>query len=221
MVTQGHVTWASRFRVTAGKPAGDFTASRGGRPAADEETTMRITRILTLGLLLTMAAAGCGKTTEGDPVASAGGAPKASAGAPATEDPDAPLKFSQCMREQGMSWFPDPNPGGGLQIKVPRGTDKAKFEAAMAACKEWAPDGGDRGKADPERLEQGRQLAQCMRDNGVPDFPDPQADGSIRLDGSKIGSGPGDPAFDKADEACSKFRPSGPGGPRTEEKSAG
>ena len=182
---------------------------------------MRTTRILALGLLLTMAAAGCGKAAEGDQVASAGGAPTASTSAAATRDEDAPLKFSQCMREQGMTWFPDPQPGGGLQIKVPQSTDKAKFDAAMAACKQWAPDGGDRGPADPQQLEQGRQMAQCMRDNGVPNFPDPQADGSIRLDGDKIGSGPGDPTFDKAEQACSKFRPGGPDAPKSQEKREG
>jgi hypothetical protein len=212
MVTQGHVTWASSFSVTAAKPAPDFTASGGGRPAAGEETTMRTTRMLAVGLLLTAAAAGCGKAPDGAQVASAGGAPAASAGAAAGRDDDAPLKFAQCMREQGMTWFPDPQPGGRLQIKIPKGTDKAKVDAAMAACKEWAPNGGDRGPADPEQLEQARQMAQCMRDNGVPNFPDPGADGSIRLDGDKIGMGPGDPTFDKADEACSTFRP----GDRTE-----
>ena len=180
---------------------------------------MRTTGALALGLLLAAAGAGCGGPTGGAQVASAGGTPTAGASAAATRDADAPLKFSQCMREQGMSWFPDPQPaGGGLRITVPKGTDKAKVDAAMAACKQWAPDGGDRGKADPQRLEQGRQLAQCMRDNGVPDFPDPQPDGSVRLDGSKLGTGPGNPTFDKADEACSKHRPSGV---RQQEKRAG
>jgi hypothetical protein len=218
MVTHRRVTWASSFAVTARKPAGDFTASRGGRPAADEETTMRTTRYLALGLLLTMAAAGCGAAPAGDQVASAGGKPTVSASAAAAaKDEDAPLKFSQCMRQQGMTWFPDPKPGsGGLQIKVPKGTDKAKMDAAMAACKEWAPDGGERGPADPQQLEQGRQMAQCMRDNGVPNFPDPQPDGSIHLDGDKIGVGPGDPTFDKAEEACAKHRPSG--APQSERK---
>jgi hypothetical protein len=181
---------------------------RGGHPAADEETTMRTRTIIVVGLLLSLAAAGCAQTPAGgDGIASAGGTPTASAGAPAAGDEDAPLKFSQCMREQGMTWFPDPQPGGRLQIKVPKGTDKAKMDAAMAACKEFAPDGGERGPADPEALEQGRKLAQCMRDNGVPNFPDPQADGSLHVDGRKVGVGPGDPSFDKAEEACSKFLP--------------
>jgi hypothetical protein len=171
--------------------------------------TMRTRRILAVGLLLVMAAAGCGQAPARDGVASAGGTPAASSGAPAARDEDAPLKFSQCMREHGITWFPDPHPGGGLQIKVPKGTDRAKMDAAMAACKQWAPDGGDRGPADPEQLEQARQMAQCMRDNGVPNFPDPSADGGIQLDRDKVGMGPGDPTFDKADEACSKFRPEG------------
>ncbi|RSM74220.1 hypothetical protein DMB66_02080 [Actinoplanes sp. ATCC 53533] len=184
---------------------------------------MSRTRILALGLLLTAAAAGCGPAPAGEEVASAGGAPTASASAAAAGGEDAPLKFSQCMREQGMTWFPDPKPGGGgLQIKVPKGTAKEKMDAAMAACKKWAPDGGERGPADPKQLEQARQMAQCMRDNGVPNFPDPDADGNMHVDGEKIGAGPGDATFDKADEACSKYRPSGTdGGTAKNETSAG
>jgi hypothetical protein len=184
---------------------------------------MRTTRILALGLLIAAAAAGCGPAPAGDKVASAGGAPTASASAAAVEDEDAPLKFSQCMRDQGITWFPDPKPaGGGLAIKIPEGTDKAKMDAAMAACKKYMPDGGERGPVDPKQLEQARQMAQCMRDNGVPNFPDPDADGNMRLDGDKIGMGPGDPTFDKADEACSKYRPQGAvNGTSKNEKSAG
>jgi hypothetical protein len=176
--------------------------------------TMRTRRILALGLLLTAAAAGCGGPAAGDQVASAGGTPTAAAASAAaadTRDEDAPLKFSQCMREHGMSWFPDPKPGGGLQIKIPKGLDKEKVDAAMDACKKWAPDGGDHGPADPEMLEQARQMAKCMRENGVKNFPDPRPDGNIQIDGNKVGMGPGDPTFDKADEACSKYRPTGPG----------
>jgi hypothetical protein len=213
MVPHGGVTWASPFSVTAGKPAGDFTAPRGGHPAADQEETMRTTRIAALGVLLIVAAAGCGKTPAGDQIASAGGTPAASTSAAAgggTDEKDAPLKFSQCMRDQGLTWFPDPEPvAGGLRIKVPEGTDKAKVDAATEACKKWTPGGGERGKIDPERLEQARQMAQCMRDNGVPNFPDPDADGGVRIDGNKLGTGPGEPAFDKADAACSKYRPDG------------
>ena len=30
-------------------------------------------------------------------------------------------------------------------------------------------------------------MAQCMRDNGVPTFPDPDADGNMHLDRDKVG----------------------------------
>jgi hypothetical protein len=181
------------------------------------EKTMRTWRILALGVLLTAAAAGCGGPAVGDQVASAGGTPTASGAAASAaadqRDEDAPLKFAQCMREHGMTWFPDPQPGGGIQIKIPKGMDKEKFDAAMEACKKWAPDGGDHGPADPQMLEQARQMAKCMRENGVENFPDPQPDGSLRVDGGKVGMGPGDPTFDKAEQACSKFMPgAGPGG---------
>ena len=52
-------------------------------------------------------------------------------------------------------------------------------------------------------------MAQCMRDNGVPTFPDPDADGNMHLDRDKVGTGPGEPAFDKADQACRKLGPQG------------
>ena len=170
---------------------------------------MRVRMALALGLLATMAVTGCAAPDTGDEVATAGGAPTPSSSAAAKTDQDAPLKFSQCMREQGLTWFPDPNPGGQMTIKIPKGTDKAKVDAATEACKQWAPDAGRPEKADPEMLEQARKLSQCMRDNGVTNFPDPDPNGNMHIDGAKVGMGPGDPTFDKADKACSGLRPSG------------
>jgi hypothetical protein len=172
---------------------------------------MRTAKVLTLGLLLTLAAAGCAKTgDDGTSVATAQSGPvTASAGpsATASHDPDAPLKFSKCMRENGMTWFPDPDPGGRLRITTPKGLDPAKMEAAQLACRQYAPQrDGDR-RADPEMLEKMRQMAKCMRENGVPDFPDPQPDGGIAINRDKIGAGPGDPAFERAEQKCDKFLP--------------
>jgi len=176
---------------------------------------MRTTRILALGLLLT-AVAGCGGTDAGAQVASAGGAtPTASSSAETTSDEDVPLKYAQCMREQGITWFPDPKPGEGMALRIPESQNKEKFDAAMEACKKYAPNGGDRGRVDPEQLEQARQMAKCMRENGVKDFPDPQPDGSVHIDGNKVGMGPGDPTFDKAEQLCAKYMPERQGGMTT------
>jgi hypothetical protein len=179
-----------------------------GTPLPDKEKMLRHTGFVTLGLLLTLAA--CGQPAAGDRVASAGGTPTVGAStAPAARDEDAPLKFSQCMREQGLTWFPDPQPDGGLEVRVPEGAPKEKVDAAMTACKEFAPGGGERGEPDPEHLEQARKMSQCMRDNGVPNFPDPDPNGNMHVERDKVGAGPGDPTFDQADEACRKFGPQG------------
>jgi hypothetical protein len=179
---------------------------------------MRIRTALALGLLLTLA--GCAAKTDTNGIATAAGKPTAKATATATaavKDEDAPLKFSQCMREHGISWFPDPKPdAGGLQFNVPAGTDKAKVDAAMAACKKFMPNGGAPEKMDPAQLEQARQMSQCMRDHGITNFPDPNPNGQLMIDGNKLGTGPGDPKFDAADKACAKYRPKPPSGAAAE-----
>jgi hypothetical protein len=183
-----------------------------------EEEEMRIRTALALGLLLTLA--GCAAKTDTNGIATAAGKPTAKATATATataDDADAPLRFAQCMREHGMSWFPDPKSGsGGLQFNVPAGTDKAKVDAAMAACNKFMPNGGRPEKMDPAQLEQARQMSQCMRDHGITNFPDPDPNGRLMIDGNKVGSGPGDPKFDAADKACAQYRPKPPSGASTD-----
>lgn len=56
---------------------------------------------------------------------------------------DQMLKFAQCMREHGVD-VPDPQPGGGIQLKVNKGSE-AKFRAAQKACQQYAPGGGAKG----------------------------------------------------------------------------
>jgi len=172
-----------------------------------------------LALLVVLAMAGCAGrgVDDGDGIATANGGakpnPTASADNNKGDDKDAPIKFSQCMREHGLPWFPDPQAdSGGLQIKIPKGQDKAKVDAAMEACKKLMPNGGEPPKLDPQMIEQARQMAKCMRANGVPNFPDPDANGQIRIDGNKLGISPEDPRFAAADKVCAKYRPKLPAG---------
>jgi hypothetical protein len=171
---------------------------------------MRTRTVAALALMLALAAGGCARAETNDPqVASAQtgtATPSASPSATASEDPDAPLKFSQCMRAQGISWFPDPV-GGRMDVNVPRGQDHAKMDAAQQACKKFMPNGGVPPKMSAEMLEQARNLAKCMREHGLPNFPDPDPNGALALDAGKLGAKPGDTTFDKADAACAQFRP--------------
>jgi hypothetical protein len=48
--------------------------------------------------------------------------------------------------------------------------------------------------------------SKCMRQNGVPDFPDPAADGTLALSG---GIDPNSKAFKNADTKCAQYKPEG------------
>jgi hypothetical protein len=177
-----------------------------------KETTMRTRTVAALALMSALVVAGCGRTASNDPqVATAQTStakPSSSPSVSTSDDPDAPVKFSQCMRDHGLTWFPDPS-DGKLAVAEPPGVDRSKVEAAQKACKQYLPNGGEAPKPSAEDLERSRNLAKCMRENGVPNFPDPQPDGGLAIDSSKLGTGPGDPTFDKAEQACSKYIPEG------------
>jgi hypothetical protein len=92
------------------------------------------------------------------------------------------VKFAQCMRDNGVSEFPDPDASGELTIDgVLNGSsldpNAPAWKEAIGACKDLQPPGftGDKNVSDEEQ-EARLAFAQCMRDNGVEDFPDPGKD---------------------------------------------
>ncbi|MGW6195522.1 hypothetical protein ACWF0M_05180 [Kribbella sp. NPDC055110] len=145
---------------------------------------------------------GCGAAKDDPQVATAGGSPTASS--TAASGGDEPLvKFSQCMRANGVPNYPDPKEGanGGVDLSVPEGTDPKAVEAATAKCKSFLPGGGEVKKPDAKGLEELRKLAQCMRANGVSKFPDPSADGQ-QVDPTTLGIDPMSPEFQAAQKKC-------------------
>jgi hypothetical protein len=177
---------------------------------------MRIRAGLALGLLLVLGAAGCGSADGGDGVATAGGRASATSSARAgqpVDDKENWLRFSRCMRENGVPNFPDPeiNDGGGVSLSLPAGVDKEKIDAAQATCKQYLPNGGEPQKADPQVVAQQRKFSQCMRENGVPKFPDP-TDAGLQVNGDALGMGPDDPTLKAAETACSRHMPKPPSG---------
>ncbi|MEU8080501.1 hypothetical protein AB0B31_34215 [Catellatospora citrea] len=177
------------------------------------------TRIVPV-LLLAAALAGCGQAAGDPQVATAAGAgarPGASASAAPLSEREQALKFSQCIRDNGVPNFPDPEfaDGGGVSLSAPEGVSKERVDAAMVACRQYAPGGGGKRKLDPARLEQLRKLAQCMRAEGVVNFPDPTDEG-IQADGNQPGMSLDDPKFQAAMKACDRYAPAPPGeGPTT------
>jgi hypothetical protein len=117
-----------------------------------------------------------------------------SAGANANADTqEKAVKFAECMRENGVSQFPDPDASGNLTIDgVLNGSsidpDSSAWQGAISACKDLQPPGftGD-GERSAGEQEAALQFAQCIRENGVPDFPDPAA-GQPLVDTNRIPS---------------------------------
>jgi hypothetical protein len=89
------------------------------------------------------------------------------------------VAFSECMRDNGIAEFPDPDASGELTIDgVVNGSSldpsSPAWEEAMSACKDLQPPGftGDE-EVTAEQQDARLEFAQCIRDNGVEDFPDP------------------------------------------------
>ena len=91
------------------------------------------------------------------------------------------ILFAECMRDKGVREFPDPDASGTLTIEtVANGTsidtDGASFQRAITACKDLQPAGFTGFARTPEQQQAALEFAQCIRDNGVRDFPDPAID---------------------------------------------
>jgi hypothetical protein len=103
------------------------------------------------------------------------------------------VKFAECMRENGVTEFPDPDGSGELTIDgVVNGSsidpEGPVWQGAIDRCKDLQPPGftggGERGAGQQEAA---LRFAQCIRENGVTDFPDP-VDGEPLVNTNRIPS---------------------------------
>jgi hypothetical protein len=174
---------------------------------------MRIRTALVLAALLTAGLAGCGHKSSGNGVASVngGGANPTASPSDSRTDQQKMLEYAQCMRDNGVTNFPDPqiDGQGHAGFSIPQGVDRSVVDAAQQKCQHLMPGGGDTGHADPQALAQMRAYAQCMRDHGVTNFPDPD-NGGLRVDGQSLGMTPDDPTYQAADRACQPLMGSAP-----------
>jgi hypothetical protein len=99
---------------------------------------------------------------------------------------DRAVKFSACMRENGYSDFPDPEASGEFP-PIGVSVSHAVWDAALGACKALQPPGSRGAKRSPEQQSAALKFAQCMRENGVKDFPDP-VNGERLVDMTRIRS---------------------------------
>jgi hypothetical protein len=140
---------------------------------------------------------------------SAGTAPgsSASGGTAPAADREQALKYAQCIRKNGVPEFPDPDANGRFRGQSHEQQSNPRFQAAQQACRALAPGGThEQNVGTPAFVAQARKFAQCIRDNGVPDFPDPDANGQFRGAAHEL---QGDPKFQAALQACRSKLPGG------------
>jgi hypothetical protein len=160
--------------------------------------------ILIAGLGLTACGGGSGKASSGSTSAAA----HSGAGGGTTGNSTKAVKYAECMRKNGVPEFPDPDANGRVRLMGKKGSgldpESPQFKTASQACKAFAPQGAvGGGQTDPAML----KFAECMRKNGVPNFPDPQGGKLIMKEGSGID--PNSPQFQAAQKTCQKLLPGG------------
>jgi hypothetical protein len=122
-----------------------------------------------------------------------------------SSEEDAAFEFAQCMRDNGIADFPDPQvdaDGEGISMRPPDGVTPEEMEPAAAECEHILDDAVPEGeeKLTPEERaqlqDQWRGVAQCVRDQGY-DMADPEVDEYGRLKIRAEGEG-----VEQAIEAC-------------------
>jgi hypothetical protein len=148
-------------------------------------------RSIVIAGLASATLASCGSSGEPSPTAAKTGSGSSSV-----------LRFSQCMRANGVPDFPDPSPGGyrttGINLQSPAA--ERAFNVCKARLNQSMPPPPVSARVRRQELE----WAHCMRANGVPSFPDPDENGDIQLPiGSPI---PQTPAFRTAQNGpCKQY----------------
>jgi hypothetical protein len=147
---------------------------------------IRTLRLLAALAMLALLSAGCSNVgaETGNTAAPAQIGIGSSGGNTDTTNRDQAVKFAECMRKNGVREFPDPDASGQLTIDaIANGssldTNSAAFERAISACRDLEPPGFTGNKRSPEQQQAALKFAQCIRENGVKDFPDPTPDGPL------------------------------------------
>jgi hypothetical protein len=131
---------------------------------------------------IALLAAGCGSSSPASPNAASAASFTAAA-----------FKYSSCMRNHGLSSFPDPTmtDHNGQQVAyltatIPINPSPAS-KSAQNACRGILPTPINASAAQLAQQQQAREqhllaFAKCLRSHGIPDFPDPTSQGQLTLE---------------------------------------
>jgi hypothetical protein len=157
-----------------------------------------------------VASLGSGRTTT-----QASSPPAASSNA--TSKYRAAFAYVDCMRSHGVPNFPDPSSDGQINVDFARGGKDGspasggidrmspQYISADQTCRHLLPGGVPTPAQNQQALAQGLKLAQCMRNHGVPNYPDPNpaSPDVVHLNGVD----PSSPQFQAAQKVCQSLVP--------------
>ena len=162
----------------------------------------RVTALALMSAFIALVATGCGSSSS-----------SSSATASTTSQDAARVKFTQCMRDNGVDIPDNPGQGGGVRPNI----DRTKLQAAAKACQKYQQAAvGTISDAQRQEFQDAfAKFSACMRQNGV-DIPDPgSGNGPPAGGGGQIDRS--DPKVQAATKACQDKLPQrgqgGPGGP--------
>jgi len=128
-------------------------------------------------------------------------------------------RYAVCMRDHGVSGFPDPSTtetpnsfgidGYNFDLPSTMSTQSPAYESADKTCQRALGSGISGGQLDAAFVAKARKHALahavCMREHGVPNFPDPVVTvngGGISQASGSAGIDPRSPAFQQAQRIC-------------------
>jgi hypothetical protein len=124
-------------------------------------------------------------------------------------------RYAQCVREHGVPNFPDPivdngylemPAGGGDQAKRALSQNKAAQDACRPILNELPPSAKrSRAPLSAQDMQDLLRFAQCMRQHGIPQWPDPNPDGSFPLSAAGLASEGKSPRVVAGLQACRQY----------------
>jgi hypothetical protein len=114
---------------------------------------------------------GSDKVSENTNTTSASADGASTSGTLALDKHQKAVKFAACIRSNGVKDFPDPNEKDEFTFGI--NVTPAVWTKAVDACKDLQPEGFANMDRTPEQQKSGIEFANCIREHGVKDFPDP------------------------------------------------
>jgi hypothetical protein len=193
-----------------------------GGPARRGELHQRLRRASILGAALAgvsllLAACGGGPAASGvaslgstTTSASASSAAGNSGGAPSPAETKKLLEFVSCVRAHGVADYPEPLASGGFSRSAMNAVNEnsPQYQSALLTCRSLAVASGIEHTPAQVALHDKQLLAyaECMRKQGVTNFPDP-VDGGFNISAGNGGFDRTSSRFKRADATCAHLNP--------------